>query len=128
MEERENAWKVLMDADGILVPGGFGDRGVEGKILAAKYAREEKKPFLGICLGMQLAAVEAARHLLGIEDANSEEFDSDGANKVIMYMPEIDRENLGGTMRLGARRTVLREKDCVAAWLYGKSDIWERHR
>ncbi|KAJ8908659.1 hypothetical protein NDN08_005364 [Rhodosorus marinus] len=125
---REAAWKTLMESDGIIVPGGFGDRGVEGKMLAAKYARENLIPFLGICLGMQLAAVEAARNLLKIPKANSEEFEANGKESVIIYMPEVDREHLGGTMRLGARKTVLRESDCMAAWLYGKSDIWERHR
>eukprot|EP00188_Purpureofilum_apyrenoidigerum_P006283 Plantae.Rhodophyta-Purpureofilum_apyrenoidigerum.ctg9487.p1 GENE.Plantae.Rhodophyta-Purpureofilum_apyrenoidigerum.ctg9487~~Plantae.Rhodophyta-Purpureofilum_apyrenoidigerum.ctg9487.p1 ORF type:complete len:620 (+),score=112.15 Plantae.Rhodophyta-Purpureofilum_apyrenoidigerum.ctg9487:84-1862(+) len=128
IEARKLAWRTLMDSDAVLVPGGFGDRGVEGMILASKYARENKKPYLGICLGMQLAAVEAARSLLHIEDANSEEFQPSTKNKVIIYMPEVDRQNMGGTMRLGARKTLLKHVDCLAAWLYQDTEIWERHR
>lgn len=78
--KHEQSWKLLREADGILVPGGFGDRGVEGKIIAAKYAREHKKPFLGICLGLQIAVIEHAKNLLGWADATSEEFNS-GADK-----------------------------------------------
>lgn len=79
----------MQGADAILVPGGFGDRGVEGKILAAKYARENKMPFLGICLGMQIAVIEFARSLLGLRDANSEEFDPETSNPCVIFMPEV---------------------------------------
>lgn len=79
----------MQGADAILVPGGFGDRGVEGKILAAKYARENKMPFLGICLGMQIAVIEFARSLLGLKDANSEEFDPETSNPCVIFMPEV---------------------------------------
>mmetsp|Transcript_6119 Transcript_6119/g.18484 ORF Transcript_6119/g.18484 Transcript_6119/m.18484 type:complete len:592 (+) Transcript_6119:175-1950(+) len=127
-EARELAWKALKDADAILVPGGFGDRGVEGKILASKYARESKKPYLGICLGLHVAVVEAARSLLHVGDANSEEFQPNTKNKVVIYMPEVDRCNMGGTMRLGARKTLLKHDNCLAAWLYQSTEIWERHR
>lgn len=83
----------MQGADGILVPGGFGDRGVEGKILAAKYARENKIPFLGICLGMQIAVIEFVRSLLGLKDANSEEFDPETSNPCVIFMPEV-RNNI----------------------------------
>lgn len=76
-------------ADGVLVPGGFGDRGVQGKILAAKYARENKVPFLGICLGMQIAVIEFARSVLNLHDANSTEFDPDTKNPCVIFMPEV---------------------------------------
>ncbi|XVE48408.1 hypothetical protein DITRI_Ditri01bG0000200 [Diplodiscus trichospermus] len=95
MTEIENAdaykaaWKLLKGADGILVPGGFGDRGVQGKILAAKYARENRIPFLGICLGMQIAVIEFARSVLGLKDANSTEFDPDTRNPCVIFMPEV---------------------------------------
>lgn len=79
----------MQGADGILVPGGFGDRGVQGKILAAKYARERKVPFLGICLGMQIAVIEFARSVLGLHDANSMEFDSKTTNPCVIFMPEV---------------------------------------
>ena len=124
----EAAWELISQADGILVPGGFGDRGIEGKINAVTYCRKKKKPFLGICLGMQMAAVEAVRSVYCEPRANSEELDSDAPVKAIVYMPEVDKSRLGGTMRLGARKTVLRQEDCLAAWLYGKSTILERHR
>ena len=98
----ENSNELLGDVDGILVPGGFGDRGVEGKIEAIKYARENKKPFLGICLGMQNAVIEFARNVLGYEDANSSEINPETEYPVIDLMPEQkDIEDLGGTMRLG---------------------------
>ena len=98
----ENSNELLDDVDGILVPGGFGDRGVEGKIEAIKYARENKIPFLGICLGMQTAVIEFARNVLGYEDANSSEINPETSYPVIDLMPEQkDIEDLGGTMRLG---------------------------
>jgi CTP synthase len=95
--EKENpdaykaAWKLLKGVDGILVPGGFGDRGVEGKILAAKYARENKIPFLGICLGMQIAVIEFARSVLSLQDANSTEFNPETKHPCIIFMPEVLR-------------------------------------
>ena len=118
----------LGDADGILVPGGFGTRGTEGKILAAKYAREHGIPYLGLCLGMQLAIVEFARDVLGLADANSIELDPDTTNPVIHLMPEQEGvENLGGTLRLGSYPCKLKEGTKAAA-LYKKTDIAERHR
>ncbi|XP_074333660.1 uncharacterized protein LOC141671351 [Apium graveolens] len=123
------AWNFLKGADGVLVPGGFGDRGVEGKILAAKYAREKKIPFLGICLGMQIAVIEFARSVLGLEDANSTEFEPNTQNPCVIFMPEGSKTHMGGTMRLGSRRTYFEIKDCKSAKLYGnKSFIDERHR
>ena len=123
-----NVAEVLGDADGILVPGGFGQRGVEGKIEAIRYAREQKIPFLGICLGMQLAVVEYARHVLGYADANSVEFDPQTQHPVIDLMPEQkDVVQLGGTMRLGKYPCKLEEGSKAAA-LYGEPLIEERHR
>lgn len=123
------AWDLLKDANGVLVPGGFGDRGVQGKIMAAKYAREKRIPFLGICLGMQIAVIEFARSVLGLHDANSTEFDPDTKNPCVIFMPEGSQTHMGGTMRLGSRRTYFHVKDCKAAKLYGdKRFIDERHR
>ena len=125
---RENAEKMLQEYDGILVPGGFGDRGIEGKIEAARYARENKKPYLGICLGMQMAVIEFARNVLGHKDANSEEFNLETAHPVIHIMEEqkqIDKK--GGTMRLGAYPCVL-DKNSLVYKLYGQEEISERHR
>lgn len=99
------AWHDMCGADGILVPGGFGLRGTEGMIAAAQYARENSIPYLGICLGMQIAVMEYARNICGIEGATSEEFKKHGAPNVVISMPEIDQVNLGGTMRLGRRPT-----------------------
>ncbi len=118
----------LSDVDGILVPGGFGTRGTDGKILAAKYARENKIPYLGICLGMQLAIIEFVRNICGIKDADSIEFNPETKNPVICFLPGHDgAENLGGTLRLGAYPCVLGE-DTVAYRLYGRKEISERHR
>ena len=123
------AHAILATAHGILVPGGFGSRGVEGKILAAKYAREAGKPYLGICLGMQLAVVEFARHVLGLADANSAEFDGATPHPAVVFMPEGSTTHKGGTMRLGARRTVLETVDCISAKLYqAEQYVNERHR
>ncbi|XP_010537196.1 PREDICTED: CTP synthase 1 isoform X2 [Tarenaya hassleriana] len=123
------AWKLLKGADGVLVPGGFGNRGVQGKILAAKYARENRLPFLGICLGMQIAVIEFARSVLGLQDANSTEIDPNTKNPCVILMPEGSKTHMGGTMRLGSRRTYFQAKDSKAAKLYGnKSFIDERHR
>lgn len=117
-ENYESSWALLKSSHGILVPGGFGDRGVEGKILAAKYARESKKPYFGICLGMQVAVIEAARSLLGWKEANSAEFNPDTTHPVIVFMPEVSRTFMGGTMRLGKRRTYFNATQSLAARLY----------
>ena len=119
---------VLDQADGILVPGGFGDRGSEGKIAAARYARENRIPYFGICLGMQMAVVEFARNVCGLGGANSSEFEENSPHPVIHLM-ETQRgiEKKGATMRLGAYPCVLQE-DSLAAKLYGKKKISERHR
>ncbi|PQQ18754.1 CTP synthase [Prunus yedoensis var. nudiflora] len=123
------AWKLLKGADGVLVPGGFGDRGVQGKILAAKYAREKRIPFLGICLGMQIAVIEFARSVLGLKDANSTEFDPNTKNPCVIFMPEGSTTHMGATMRLGSRRTYFQSTECKSAKLYGnKRFIDERHR
>ena len=124
----ENAKDVLGKYNGIIVPGGFGNRGIDGKIATIKYARENKIPFLGICLGMQMAVVEFARDVLGYTNANSEEFDNITKTKVIHIME--DQKNItkkGGTMRLGAYPCVL-EKGTLASNLYGSEEISERHR
>jgi CTP synthase len=124
----ENVDKYLKDADGILVPGGFGDRGIEGKIVAIRYARERKIPFLGICLGMQLAVVEFARNILNYEDANSTEFDPNTRHPVIDILPEQKEiEDKGGTMRLGKYPCILQE-DTKAYAAYQVKHISERHR
>lgn len=104
----EKAWNDLKIADGICVPGGFGNRGTEGKILACRYARESKKPYLGLCLGMQVMVMEFARSVLKWTDANSTEFDDACKHPVIVFMPEVDKNVMGGTMRLGARATVVK--------------------
>ena len=123
-----NAKEKLGKYDALLVPGGFGNRGIEGKIATIKYARENKVPFLGICLGMQMAVVEFARDVLGLEDANSEEFDENTKNPVIHIMDDQKNiENKGGTMRLGSYPCILKE-GTKAFELYGKKEIAERHR
>lgn len=100
-----SAWKQLKSVHGILVPGGFGTRGVKGKILAAKYARENKIPYLGICLGMQIMVIEFARNVLGLPEAHSAEFDESTPEPFVIFMPEINQKEMGGTMRLGSRNT-----------------------
>ncbi|KAM0938477.1 putative CTP synthase (glutamine hydrolyzing) [Dioscorea sansibarensis] len=128
-EVHKAAWKLLKSADGVLVPGGFGDRGVEGKILAAKYARENKVPFLGICLGMQIAVIEYCRSILKHRDANSTEFDPYTTNPCVIFMPEGSKTHMGATMRLGSRRTYFQVMDCKSAKLYGNAGyVDERHR
>ena len=123
-----NAAEYLSDVDGILVPGGFGDRGIEGKISAIRYAREHKIPFLGLCLGMQMAIVEFARHVIGYDDAHSAELDPDTSHPMIHLMPDQDGvEDIGGTLRLGSYPCIL-EKDTKAYELYGEETIQERHR
>ncbi|KAH9703504.1 CTP synthase [Citrus sinensis] len=108
-----------LNAECVLVPGGFGDRGVGGMILAAKYARENNIPYLGICLGMQISVIEFARSVLGLKRANSNEFDSETPNPVVIFMPEGSRTHMGSTMRLGSRRTLFQTPDCVTSKLYG---------
>ena len=111
------------------MPGGFGDRGIEGKILAAKYARTHKVPYLGICLGLQIATIEFCRNVLGLESANSTEFDENTPNPAVVFMPEISKTHLGGTMRLGSRPTIFQVDDCKTKRLYGNaSQVDERHR
>jgi CTP synthase len=126
--EQEGVDAVLDEVDGLLIPGGFGDRGSEGKIAAIRYARENRIPFFGICLGMQMAVVEFARNVCGLEGANSSEFDLQTAHPVIHLMEEqksIDTK--GGTMRLGNYPCVL-QNGTLAARLYGREKISERHR
>jgi CTP synthase len=126
--EKRGAEEVLKNADGILVPGGFGSRGVEGKISAIRYAREKKVPFFGICLGMQCAVIEFARNVCGLEDANSSEFNPSTPYPVIDILPEQNSViNKGGTMRLGAYWCQLR-RDSLAFRAYGKRVVSERHR
>ncbi|KAL8527264.1 hypothetical protein ACS0TY_005222 [Phlomoides rotata] len=128
-EAHATAWKTLRNAACVLVPGGFGDRGVNGMILAAKYARENKVPYLGICLGMQISVIEVARNVLSLERANSSEFDDQTPNPVVIFMPEGSKTHMGSTMRLGSRRTLLQSRDCLTAKLYHSSDyVDERHR
>ncbi len=125
---KENAAEYLKDVDGILVPGGFGDRGVEGKIEAIKWARQNKVPFLGICLGMQCVVIEFARNVLGYYDAHSSEILPDTEHPVIDLMPDQkDVDEKGGTMRLGLYPCKL-EKDTNAFAAYGEEIIYERHR
>jgi CTP synthase len=137
----ENAGAQLKDLDGILVPGGFGARGVEGKIVACQYARENKVPFFGICLGMQSAVVEYARNVLGLKEAHSSEFDPDTPDPVIYLMTEwydvrsecLQQRDIhsdkGGTMRLGAYPCVLKPgTKAEQAYLTGQVDERHRHR
>ena len=128
LEDTDNVEKLLGDVQGIIVPGGFGERGIEGKIVAAKYARENKVPFLGICLGMQLAVVEFARHVMGLEDANSTEHVQSTKNPIIDFMPDQKNiEKMGGTMRLGSYDCEL-VPGSKAEQAYGTEKIAERHR
>ena len=123
----ENAARILEGVDGVLVPGGFGGRGIAGKIAAARYARERGIPYLGICLGMQIAAIEFARNVLGIADADSSEFSPEGAHSVIDLMPDQQGVRLGGTMRLGAYPCKVKKGTKLYA-AYKKPLIGERHR
>lgn len=129
--EFHKAWHAVCTADGILVPGGFGHRGTEGMIQAARWARINKTPYLGICLGLQIAVIEFARHVCDIPNASSIELNEKCLDPVVIFMPEIDKVNLGGTMRLGLRPTLFQEG---SEWsrlrqLYGEStEIQERHR
>ncbi|MDH4106720.1 MAG: CTP synthase [Gammaproteobacteria bacterium] len=134
----ENGTGCLDEMDGVVVPGGFGDRGIEGKIRAVRYAREKGIPYLGICLGMQVAVIEAARNLAGLEGAHSTEFDRSTPHPVIALITEwqtgsgsieerSEASDLGGTMRLGAQKIFL-QKGSQAAGIYGQPEIMERHR
>ncbi|KAN0030644.1 hypothetical protein ACTA71_009284 [Dictyostelium dimigraforme] len=131
--EYKKSWEMLHGAHGILVPGGFGDRGIEGMILAANYARTSGKPYLGICLGMQIAVIEFARNVMGWENANSEEFTTSGSGKnVVVFMPEVSKTHMGGTMRLGSRDTIFTDVDNKISKLYSVEKVGqaveERHR
>jgi CTP synthase len=118
----------LREADAVVVPGGFGSRGTRGKIEAVRYARENDVPYLGLCLGFQMAVVEYARNVLGLEDANSAEIDPDTPHPVIDLLPEqYDLEDMGGTMRLGAHETEI-EPGTLATEVYGGTVCVERHR
>ena len=126
----DDAWTRLKKCNGVVVPGGFGMRGFEGKVAAIKYARESKTPFLGICLGMQASVVEYCRNVLNRPNAHSSEFKEDLSedfDDAIIFMPEGDRERMGGTMRLGSRETILREGS-IARKYYGSEKVHERHR
>ncbi len=124
----ENVEEFLGDVDGIIVPGGFGDRGIEGMITSIKYARENNVPFLGLCLGMQLAIVEFARHVLGFTDAHSVELNPSTTHPLIHLMPEQDGvEDLGGTLRLGSYPCILQDGS-LAHSVYNAHEIHERHR
>ena len=126
--DAENVGEILGEADGILVPGGFGDRGVEGKIVAIEFARTHKVPFLGLCLGMQLAIVEYARHVAGYQNAHSIELDPQTAHPVIALLPDQNGvEDIGGTLRLGSYPCVL-DSSSKAYELYREKIIYERHR
>ncbi|TQS37296.1 hypothetical protein Golomagni_02235 [Golovinomyces magnicellulatus] len=125
------AWHDVCTAKGIIVPGGFGSRGTQGMVQAAKWARCNKVPFLGICLGMQIAVIEFARNVCGLTDASSVEIDPDCKDPVVIYMPEIDKVNLGGTMRLGLRKTIFQdgsEWSKIRRYYDNKKIIHERHR
>ena len=125
---KETYEDMLKDLDGIIVPGGFGGRGIEGMILAAKYARENNVPYFGICLGMQIAVIEYARNVCGISDAHSGEFDEICKNKVIDFMPgQSENIDKGGTLRLGAYPCVIAEGTTMER-CYGSNEISERHR
>lgn len=123
------AWESLKSADGVLVPGGFGNRGIEGKVMTAHYCRTNQVPFLGICVGLQSAVIEFARNELGWEGANSTEFDEATPNPVVVFLPEASATVMGGTMRLGSRATIIRDPNTQAHKVYGGSPvIYERHR
>jgi CTP synthase len=126
--EKGRNWETLNTADGIIVPGGFGNRGIEGKILAARHAREHNIPYLGLCLGMQLMVIEFTRHVLGDDEVNSTEFDRGTPHPVIDLMPDQrDIADMGGTMRLGLYPCVL-QPDSVAIQAYQRDIVQERHR
>ncbi|KAK7417444.1 CTP synthase ura7 [Neonectria punicea] len=126
-----NAWKAICEAQGVLVPGGFGSRGIEGMIEVTKWARERKVPFLGICLGMQVAVMEYARNILGHKGATSEEISANAEHRVVIFMPEGSKEQMGGTMRLGTRTSHFKpgtEWSKLRAMYGGVDVVEERHR
>ena len=129
LEKYTEAWNNLKNSDGIIVPGGFGIRGIEGKIKAAEYARVNEIPYLGVCLGLQIATIEFCRNVLGMENANSTEFDENTPQPAVLFMPEISKTHMGGTMRLGTKPTPFLVEDCKMKRLYGnQSYVDERHR
>jgi CTP synthase len=126
--EYNSSWETLRSVDAVLIPGGFGGRGVEGKILAANYARTNKIPFLGICLGLQVAVAEFCRNVVGWKGANSTEFDEHTQHPVIIFMPEVSRGQMGGTMRLGSRCAKLTPGSIAHSLYSNHEEIYERHR
>lgn len=125
------SFEKLRRVDGVVVPGGFGNRGVEGKIIAANYCRANNKPFLGVCLGMQVMVIEYARNVMGITDATSEEFVEESiekTNNVIIFMPEGSKGEMGGTMRLGSRETQIKKGSFASKIYKNKLSVQERHR
>lgn len=126
--EKGRMWDELSEVDGIIVPGGFGHRGIEGKILAARYAREHNIPYLGLCLGMQAMCIDFARHVLGLEDANSSEFETSGHTVIDLMLDQKDVRDMGGTMRLGVYPCRLQAGTKAAAAYHNASEIQERHR
>ena len=124
----ENVAETLSDCNGVIVPGGFGNRGIEGKIITARYCRENNLPYLGICLGMQVAVIEFARNVAGLSGANSDEFDKDSPYKVIDFLPDQnDETDKGGTLRLGAYPCKIKD-DTQMYRCYKQTEIFERHR
>jgi CTP synthase len=129
LEDESHAnWGVLRAAHGVLIPGGFGLRGIEGKIKAASYARTNNKPYLGICLGLQIAVVEYARNVLNCPEATSQEFNESTPHPYIVFMPEIEQIRKGGTMRLGSRNCLLKDGSLASRVYSNASVISERHR
>ncbi|MBU0527600.1 CTP synthase (glutamine hydrolyzing) [Candidatus Micrarchaeota archaeon] len=128
LESMDNVTPTLAEYDGIVVPGGFGTRGIEGKIRAIEYARKNNVPYLGLCLGLQLMVIEYARNVCGLKEANSKEFDKKTPHPVIDFLPEQQQiAKMGGTLRLGAYDCILKE-DTIARRAYGESKVSERHR
>ncbi|CEM19696.1 unnamed protein product [Vitrella brassicaformis CCMP3155] len=128
-DKYDEAWRKIQAVEGVLCPGGFGDRGIEGKALSARFCRQNGKPYLGICLGLQTAVIEFAREVLQMDNANSEEFDKDTTQKVVVFMPEVSQTHMGGTMRLGTRPTIIKDPSSLAFKLYDhQHTIHERHR
>ncbi|KAI1817531.1 CTP synthase N-terminus-domain-containing protein [Poronia punctata] len=130
-EKYRVAWEKLHSSSGLIVPGGFGRRGVLGMMIASKWARENKIPFLGVCLGFQVAVMQFARDACSLPNADSEEFDTEAKEPVIIYMPELDREKMGGTMRLGLHETIFQEGSewaKIRALYGGVQGVKERHR
>lgn len=128
-EAYTKAWEDIKSVEGVLVPGGFGDRGVTGKVVAGTYCRDNNIPYFGICLGLQTAVISFARDKLEYTNANSAEFDPATSHPVVMFMPEQNGLQMGGTMRLGNRVTIIKDSESLAFKLYGKKPVvYERHR